>query len=98
MTEKETKLSKDDYIPASIRIPNLDFDSGLEHVDYNIESLSKIPTTEGNINLFDVLNHTVPIITNVCKLVDKPTNRDKDDTFCLQTRLEFCHQKDISDT
>ena len=95
MAVKETKLRKDDYIPASLRIPNLDFDSGLEHVDYNIERLAKMLTTEGNVNLFEVLNYIVPIITNVCRLVDKPANRHEDYTFCLQTRLKFCHQEDI---
>ena len=44
MTVKETKLSKEDYIPPSFRISNLDFDSCLEHVDYNIEKLSEILT------------------------------------------------------
>ena len=95
MMKKETKLSKDDYIPATLRIPNLDFDSGLEHIDYNIERLSKMPTPEGNVNLFEVLNYIVPIITNVCRLVDKPANRHEDDTFCLQTRLKSCHQEEI---
>ena len=78
MTIKETKLSKDDYIPPSLRIPNLDFDSCLKHVDYNIEKLSKMSTNEGNVHPFDVLNHIVPIITNVCRLVDKPaTHHDQ---------------------
>ena len=95
MTAAETKLSKDDYIPATLRIPNLDFDSGMEHVDYNIERLSEMLTNEGNVHIFDVLNYIVPIITNVCRLVEEPTNRDKDDTFCLQTRLESFHQEDI---
>ena len=95
MTVEETKPSKDDYIPATLRIPNLDFDSGLEHVDYNIENLSKMSTIEGNVNLFDVLNYIVPIITNVCRLVDKPANHHENDTFCLQTRLKSCHQEDI---
>ena len=96
MTEKETKPSKDDYIPASIRIPvHLDFDSCLEHVDYNIEKLSEMLTNERNVHIFDVLNYIVPIITNVCRLVDKPANRHEDDTFCLQTRLKSCHQGDI---
>ena len=40
MMAKETKLSKDDYIPASIRIPNLDFDSGLKYVNRRGEVLS----------------------------------------------------------
>ena len=96
MTAKETKLRKDDYIPASIRVPrHLDFDSCVEHVDYNIERLSEMLTNEGNVHIFDVLNYIVPIITNVCRLVEEPTNRDKDDTFCLQTRLKSCHQEDI---
>ena len=95
MTAKETKLRKDDYIPASIRIPNLDFDSCLKHVDYNIEKLSEMLTNEGNVDPFEALNYIVPIITNVCRLVEKPTNRDEDDTFCLQTRLESCHREDI---
>ncbi len=95
MREKGTKLRKEDYMPASLRIPNLDFDSCLKHVDYNIEKLSEMPTNEGNVHLFDVLNHIVPIITNVCRLVDKPTRGHEDDTFCLQTRLKSCHQEGI---
>ena len=95
MTAEEAKLSKDDYIPASLRIPNLDFDSCLKHVDYNIEKLSEMPTNKENVHPFDVLNHTVPIITNVCKLVEEPTSGHKDDTFCISTRLESCHQEDI---
>ena len=95
MTEKETKLRKEDYIPASLRIPNLDFDSCLKHVDYNIEKLSEMLTNEGNVHIFDVLNYIVPIITNVCKLVEKPTRGHEDDTFCISTRLEVCHQEDI---
>ena len=95
MRRKETKLSKGDYIPASIRIPvHLDFDSCLEHVDYNIEKLSKMLTNEGNVHIFDVLNYIVPIITNVCKLVEKPTRGHEDDTFCISTRLESCHEED----
>ncbi|MYC76347.1 hypothetical protein F4X10_11340 [Candidatus Poribacteria bacterium] len=95
MTGKETKLSKDDYIPASIRIPvHLDFDSCLEHVDYNIEKLSKMLTNGRKVHPFDVLNHLVPMITNVCKLVEKPTRRHEDDTFCISTRLESCHEED----
>lgn len=95
MTAEEAKLSNADYRPATLRIPNLDFDSGLEHVDYNIEKLSEMLTNEGNVHIFDVLNYIVPIITNVCRLVDKPANHHEDDTFCLQTRLESCHQEDI---
>ena len=95
MKVQETKLSKDGYIPASLRIPrHLDFDSCLEHVDYNIEKLSKMLTIEGEVHPLDVLNCIVPIITNVCRLVDKPANRHEDDTFCLQTRLKSCHQED----
>ena len=99
MTEKETELSKNDYIPASITgirfSVHLDFDSCLEHVDHNIEQLSKILTNEEKVPSFDVLNYIVPIITNVCRLVEKPANHHKDDTFCLQTRLKSCHQEDI---
>ena len=99
MKGEETKLSKDDYIPASITgirfSVHLDFDSCLEHVDYNIEQLSKILTNEQKVYSFDVLNYIVPIITNVCRLVDKPARGREDDTFCLQTRLKSCHQKDI---
>ena len=96
MTAKETKQRKDNYIPASLRIPiHLDFDSCLEHVDYNIEKLSKMLTTEGEVHPFDVLNYIVPIITNVCKLVEKPTSGHENDTFCIFTRFESCHQEDI---
>ena len=96
MKGQETKPSKDGYIPASLRIPiHLDFDSCLEHVDYNIEKLSKMLTTEGKVHPFDVLNYIVPIITNVCKLVEKPTSGHENDTFCIFTRLESCHQEDI---
>ena len=95
MREKETKRRKDDYIPASIRIPNLDFDSCLKHVDYNIEKLSEMLTNEGNVDPFEALNYIVPIITNVCRLVEKPVRSHEDDTFCLQTRLESCHREDI---
>ena len=96
MTTRETERSKDDYIPASLRIPiHLDFDSCLEHVGYNIEKLSEMLTNEGNVHPFEVLNYIVPIITNVCKLVEEPTLRHEDDTFCLQTRLKSCHQEDI---
>ena len=96
MTAKETELSKDDYIPASIRVPvHLDFDSCLEHVDHNIEKLSEMLTNEGNVHPFDVLNYIVPIITNVCKLVEKPTRGHEDDTFCIFTRLKSCHEEEI---
>ena len=96
MTAKETELSKEDYIPASLRIPeHLDFDSCLEHVNYNIEKLSRMITTEGEVHLFDVLNYIVPIITNVCKLVEKPARGYENDTFCISTRLESCHQEDV---
>lgn len=94
-TERIPKM-RDGHIPASIRIPrHLDFDSCLEHVKYNIEKLSEMLTTEGEVYPFDVLNHIVPIITNVCKLVEKPTQGHEDETFCLQTRLKSCHEEDI---
>ena len=95
MTAEEAKLSKDHYIPPTLRIPNLDFDSCLKHVDYNIEKLSEMLTKEENVDPFEVLNYIVPIITNVYRLVDKPANHHEDDTFCLQTRLKSCHQEDI---
>ena len=95
MKVQETKLSKDGCIPPSLRILNLDFDSCLEHVDCNIEKLSEMLTNEGNVHPFEVLNHIVPIITNVCRLVEKPARGREDDTFCLQTRLKSCHQEDI---
>ena len=95
MTAKEAKLSTDDYISPSLRIPNLDFDSCLKHVDYNIEKLSEMLTNKRDIHSFDALNYIVPIITNICRLVDKPANHHEDDTFCLQTRLKSCHQEDI---
>ena len=95
MTAEEAKLSKDHYIPPTLRIPNLDFDSCLKHVDYNIEKLSEMLTKEENVDPFEVLNYIVPIITNVCRLVDKPARGREDDTFCLQTRLKSCHQEDI---
>ena len=96
MKVQETEQSKDGYIPASLRIPrHLDFDSCLEHVNYNIEKLSEMITTEGEVHPFEMLNYIVPIITNVCRLVDKPARGYEDDTFCLQTRLKSCHQEDI---
>ena len=42
-----------------------------------------------------MLNYIVPIITNVCKLVEEPTQGHADDTFCIPTRLKSCHQEDI---
>ena len=95
MTARGTTLSKDDYIPATLRILNLDFDSCLEHIDYNIEKLSEMPTNEGNVHPFEVLNYIVPVITNLCKLVEKPTRHHEDDTFCISTRLKSCRQEDI---
>lgn len=95
MKVQETKLSKDGYIPPSLRILNLDFDSCLEYVDYNIEKLSKMMPNKGNVHPFEALNHIVPIITNVCRLVEKPARGYEDDTFCISTRLEACHQEDI---
>lgn len=95
MEVQETEQGKDGYIPASLRIPNLDFDSCLKHVDYNIEKLSEMLTNEGNVHPFEVLNYIVPIITNVCKLIEEPTRGHEDDTFCLQTRLKSCHREDI---
>ena len=48
--------ARDDYIPASIRPRNLEFDSCLEHIGYNIEKLSEILTDEGNVDRFEVLD------------------------------------------
>ena len=95
MTAKETKQSKNDYIPPTFRILNLDFDSCLQHVDYNIEKLSEILTNEEKAHPFDALNYIVSIITNVCKLVEKPASGHANDTFCIFTRFESCHQEDI---
>ena len=39
-------MSKDENIPAFIRFANLDFDSCLNHVGYNIEKLSEMLTNE----------------------------------------------------
>ena len=86
---------KDGYMPASLRILSLEFDSCLKHVYYNIEKLSEMLTNEENVHPFEVLNCIVPIITSVCKLVDRPAKHHEDNTFCLQTCLKFCHQKDI---
>ena len=86
---------KDGYIPASVRPRNLEFDSCLEHVNYNIEKLPEMLTNEGNVGRFEVLDCIGSIITNVCRLVDKPAKHHEDDTFCLQTRLKSCHQEDI---
>lgn len=97
MTVKETKQSKDNHIPASLRILNLGFDSCFKHVDYNIEKLSEMLTNEGNVHNFDVLNYVIPIITNVCKIVEPPTSGHKNDTFCISTYLESCHQEDIKE-
>ncbi len=96
MSEKETKQDKKEFIPASIRILNLDFDSCLRHVDYNIENLLALHTAEEEVNPFDVLNNIVPVITNICKLVHEPRSvYDKKRTFCISTRLESCHHEDI---
>lgn len=88
-------MTQDNHIPASIRLPDKDFDSCLMHVDYNIEKLSEMLNNEENPHLFEVLNYIMPIITNVCKLVEKPTSRHEKDTFCISTRLESCHQEDV---
>lgn len=95
MTGKETIQSKDNHVPASLRILRLGFDSCLKHVDYNIEKLSEMLTNEGNIHPFEVLNYIMAIITNVYKLVDEPTQGHKKNTFCISTHLESCHQEDI---
>ncbi len=95
MSEKEKKEDEEEFIPASIRILNLDFDSCLRHVDYNIENLLALHTAEEEeVNPFDVLNNIVPVIANICKLVDKPARGREKDTFCISTHLESCHHED----
>ena len=87
---------KDDYIPASIRPCNLEFDSCLEHVNYNIEKLPEMLDNEGNVGRFEVLDCIGSIITNVCRLVDETAvRRNANDTFCISTRLNSCHQEDM---
>lgn len=87
---------RDGYIPASIRPCNLEFDSCLEHINYNIEKLPEMLTNQGNVGRFEVLDCIGSIITNVCRLVDEPATRRKvDDTFCISTRLNSCHQEEM---
>ena len=87
---------RDGYIPASIRPCNLEFDSCLEHVNYNIEKLPEMLTNEGNVGRFEVLDCIGSIITNVCRLVDETAvRRNANDTFCISTRLNACHQEDM---
>ena len=90
------KVSKEEHIPASLRIPqHIDFDSSLEHIDYNIGQLFNMLNIGVELHPFDVLNYIMPIITNVYRLVEKPARGHEDDTFCLQTRLNSCHSEDI---
>lgn len=88
---------KGDFIPATLRIlGSLEFDSCLKHVKYNIEKLSEMLTNKENTHPFEVLNCIGSIITNIYRLMDAPTRQhDIDRTFCIQTRLESCHQEDI---
>ena len=90
-------MTKGNHIPASIRIPNKDFDSCLSHIDYNIDKLSKMQNNKENTHPYEVLNCIDSIITNICKLVEKPTRGHENDTLCISTRLESCHQEDIQD-
>lgn len=86
---------REGYIPASIR-PCLEFDSCLEHVNYNIEKLPEMLTNEGDVGHFEVLDCIGSIITNVCRLVDeRAVYRNANDTFCISTRLNSCHQEDM---
>lgn len=40
-------MNKKKFVPASIRVPvHVDFDSCMEHVDYNLEKLSELLTNE----------------------------------------------------
>ena len=50
-------MTQDNHIPASIRLPDKDFDSCLIHVDYNIEKLSEMLNNEEPPHLFEVLNY-----------------------------------------
>ena len=88
-------MSKDSYIPATIRFPvHSDLDSCIKHVDHNIEKLSKLLTTNGKVAGFEVLNYVIPIILNICKIIQPPTRGHENDTFCIPTRFNSCHKDD----
>ena len=89
-------MGKREFVPASIRIPvHLDFDSCMEHVDYNLDRLSELLTNEGRVSYLEVLNYIVPIITNICKIIEPPTQKQRTHTFCIATRFDACYEKDI---
>ena len=89
-------MDKREFVPASIRVPvHVDFDSCMEHVDYNLDRLSELLTNEGRVIYLEVLNYIVPIITNICKIVEPPTQKQRSHTFCIATRFDACHEKDI---
>ena len=89
-------MEKKEFVPASIRVPvHVDFDSCMEHVDYNLERLSELLTNEGRVSYLEVLNYIVPIITNICKIVEPTTQKQRITTFCIETRFDSCHEKDI---
>ena len=88
-------MEKKEFVPTSIRVPvHVDFDSCMEHVDYNLERLSELLTNEGRVSYLEILNYVVPIITNICKIVEPPTQKQKAHAFCIATRFEACHEKD----
>ena len=89
-------MDKKEFVPASIRSPmHVDFDSCMEHVDYNLERLSELLTNERRVTYLEILNYIVPIITNICKIVEPPTKKQRTYTFCLKTRFDSCREEDI---
>ena len=89
-------MNKKEFVPASLRAPvHVDFDSCIEHVDYNLGKLSELLTNEGRVSYFEVLNYIVPIITNICKIIEPPAKKQRSNTFCIETRFDSCYEKDI---
>ena len=74
---------------------HVDFDSCMEHVDYNLEKLSELLTNEERVSYFEVLNYIVPIITNICKIIEPSAKKQRTNTFCIETRFDACYEKDI---
>lgn len=88
-------MNKKEFVPASLRAPvHVDFDSCIEHVDYNLEKLSELLTNEERVSYFEVLNYIVPIITNICKIIEPPVKKQRTHTFCIETRFDSCYEKD----
>lgn len=88
-------MDKKEFVPASIRFPvHVDFDSCMEHVDYNLEKLSELLTNEERVSYLEILNYIVPIITNICKIVEPSTKKQRTHTFCIETRFDACYEKD----